>query len=74
MTVAARKGIVYHLWWHPHNFGTFASENFHFLTEILRCFERLSARYRFRSLNMSELSGELMERFELSPPVKNERE
>ena len=74
MTIAAREGLVYHLWWHPHNYGTFKSENFSFLGQILSCFETLRARYRFRSLNMSELAGELMERFELSPPEKNEKE
>ena len=74
MTVAAGEGLVYHLWWHPHNYGTFTSENFRFLRQILRCFERLRTQYRFRSLNMSELAGELMGRLELSPPMKNEQE
>ena len=73
MTVAAREGLVYHLWWHPHNYGTFTSENFCFLRQILSCFEKLRSQYRFRSLNMSELAGELMGKFELSPPVKNDK-
>src|SRR5205823_6589952 len=27
MTDAAKRGRVYHLWWHPHNFGMHLAEN-----------------------------------------------
>jgi len=55
MTDAAQKGRVFHLWWHPHNFGTNLIENMAFLAKILAHFDVLKARYEMRSLNMSEL-------------------
>ena len=27
MTYAAKNKLMYHLWWHPHNFGSFQKEN-----------------------------------------------
>lgn len=41
MTFAAKKGLVYHLWWHPHNFGVNVSNNFSFLENILLHFSQL---------------------------------
>src|SRR5918911_2960418 len=35
MTHAAKDGLVYHLWWHPHNFGVDLDENISFLKKIL---------------------------------------
>ena len=35
LTHAAKKGLVYHLWWHPHNFGDHMDENLVFLKKIL---------------------------------------
>ena len=32
MTDAAEAGQIYHLWWHPHNFGTHANDNFAILS------------------------------------------
>ncbi len=40
MDVAAQGGI-FHLWWHPHNFGVNVTENMTFLNEILKHFSRL---------------------------------
>lgn len=52
MTIAARRGHCYHLWWHPHNFGIHLEENLNFLSRVLDCFVRLRDRYRMRSSNM----------------------
>jgi peptidoglycan/xylan/chitin deacetylase (PgdA/CDA1 family) len=52
---AAKTGQVYHLWWHPHNFGTHMEQNMHFLVAVLREFERLRIDYGMQSLNMAEL-------------------
>jgi peptidoglycan/xylan/chitin deacetylase (PgdA/CDA1 family) len=41
MSRAAREGAVYHLWWHPENFGGHTEENLQFLTRILDHFARL---------------------------------
>lgn len=57
MIHAAKKGEVYHLWWHPHNFGKNTDENLQFLTEILELAVTLRNDYGFKSLNMGEASS-----------------
>ncbi len=54
LTHAAKKGEVYHLWWHPHNFGVNIEENLVFLRKILEHVEILKKQYKFESLNMKE--------------------
>src|SRR5690606_37960370 len=41
MTKAAQKGENYHLWWHPHNFGHYPTENMVQLKQILDHFQYL---------------------------------
>jgi peptidoglycan/xylan/chitin deacetylase (PgdA/CDA1 family) len=60
LTSAAKKGRIYHLWWHPHNFGANSDENFGFLRAVLRHFDFLRNEYGMRSLNMGELASELI--------------
>ena len=55
MTAAAKNGHIYHLWWHPHNFGTFQKENFQFLREILIHYQILKSKYNFESLTMNDI-------------------
>lgn len=59
MTYAARTRGVYHIWWHPHNFGTYTQQNINMLREILEHFYVLRKKYGFRSLNMKEI-GQLV--------------
>jgi peptidoglycan/xylan/chitin deacetylase (PgdA/CDA1 family) len=56
LTYAARKGLIYHLWWHPHNFGIHLEENLSFLRKILNHFLNLKEAYGMESLNMGELA------------------
>lgn len=56
MTEAAKKGEVYHLWWHPHNFGINQQENFSFLNKVLAHYTVLNDKYGFESLSMKNLS------------------
>lgn len=56
MTHAARRNRVFHLWWHPHNFGVNIPKNMAFLEEILRHFKELREQYNMRSLNMGEIA------------------
>jgi peptidoglycan/xylan/chitin deacetylase (PgdA/CDA1 family) len=60
MTYAAKKGLTYHLWWHPHNFGINISENFLFLEQILIHYQKLNKEYKFESMNMQQLAKELI--------------
>ncbi len=54
MTHAAKRGEVFHLWWHPHNFGIHQGENFKNLTEILEHFKKLQNEYGMQSASMKE--------------------
>jgi len=55
MTHAAIHKRLYHLWWHPHNFGRDTAENIAFLQRIADHYVVLRERYGFVSLNMEEL-------------------
>jgi peptidoglycan/xylan/chitin deacetylase (PgdA/CDA1 family) len=54
MTAAARDGRMYHLWWHPHNFGVNTEPNLRFLTHILDHYQYLNAAYGMVSANIRE--------------------
>jgi peptidoglycan/xylan/chitin deacetylase (PgdA/CDA1 family) len=56
---AAENGVVYHLWWHPHNFGVNTAENLAFLEKILERFAELREARGMESLNMGEISRRL---------------
>ncbi|MPQ46462.1 polysaccharide deacetylase family protein [Marinifilum sp. N1E240] len=55
MTNAARKNELFHLWWHPHNFGMNMDANFVFLEKILLHYVDLNEKYNMVSLNMGEV-------------------
>lgn len=59
MTYAAKNNLMYHLWWHPHNFGSNCVDNINFLEKILKHYEFLYEKYNFKSMTMDELSAEL---------------
>jgi len=53
---AAKNGQLFHLWWHPHNFGINTEENLSFLEEILDHYSSMNKTYGMHSLNMHEVS------------------
>lgn len=55
MEYAARNRQIFHLWWHPHNFGTKLDANLAFLRQILDRFKELKEGYGMRSLSMSDV-------------------
>jgi peptidoglycan/xylan/chitin deacetylase (PgdA/CDA1 family) len=59
MESAAQLGQVYHLWWHPHNFGLHMEENFSVLEAILTTFRRLRDQHGFESLTMAGAATQL---------------
>jgi hypothetical protein len=59
MTYAAKNNLIYHLWWHPHNFGAYQGENFAGLVKILNHYKRLNEKFGFASLSMGELSDKI---------------
>jgi hypothetical protein len=62
MTHAAKNNLMYHLWWHPHNFGVAQDENFAFLKKILDHYLYLNKKYAFTSYTMTELADLLTEK------------
>ncbi len=54
MTFAAKNGLGYHLWWHPHNFGKYQTENLKFLKKILKHYQNLHHQYGFESTAMTD--------------------
>lgn len=54
MSKAAASGELYHLWWHPHNFGINTTENIAFLESLLQHFTMLQNKYGFKSATMQQ--------------------
>jgi peptidoglycan/xylan/chitin deacetylase (PgdA/CDA1 family) len=57
MTRAAHEGLMYHLWWHPHNFGRATSANIRELEDILKHFARLGKDFGMDSRNMRDMAA-----------------
>ncbi len=55
MDCAAERKQLFHLWWHPHNFGTYMNENLLFLEKILQHYQKLRRLGRMDSKTMGEM-------------------
>ena len=62
---AAKLGRIYHLWWHPHNFGTYMEQNLQFLRRVLDAFVIAKRKYGMQSMTMAQI-GE-MARMNITP-------
>ncbi len=60
MTTAAKTGSLFHLWWHPHNFGVNLDENLAGLKRHLERFARLRGEYGFASHTMAEVAAAVL--------------
>ena len=56
MTRAAQNNKLYHLWWHPHNFGIHIKENLAQCEEILDHLKELKLEYGMESISMGRLA------------------
>ncbi|HYR08004.1 MAG TPA: hypothetical protein VEQ60_09555 [Longimicrobium sp.] len=54
---AAERGEIFHLWWHPHNFGTHLDENLDFLRRVLDRFATFRGTHGMQSLTMAQTAG-----------------
>lgn len=54
MKIAAKRNQLYHLWWHPHNFGRNLEENIYFLSSLFEHYKKLNKQYGFTNLTMEE--------------------
>lgn len=53
---AAKNGEVYHLWWHPHNFGIATDAAIENLKSIITVFNQCREEYGMESQTMKQLS------------------
>ena len=71
LTFAARHGGLYHLWWHPHNFGRHAQHNLDFLRRVLDHYALLRRRDNMESLTMGELADRHSRESEATPDTRH---
>lgn len=57
MSAAARAGRIFHLWWHPHNFGSHVDDNIAVLRTILERYRALSETEGMASRTMGEIAA-----------------
>lgn len=60
MQHAAERNEIFHLWWHPHNFGTNVDENLRGLNALIEHFQRLSSEFGMQSLSMADVLARAM--------------
>lgn len=60
MSFAAKNNKVYHIWWHPHNFGRNTNKNIEFLQDVLEHYKFLNQNYNFQSFTMKDLAIDLL--------------
>ena len=56
---AARRGRIFHLWWHPHNFARHPAQSFAFLHRFLDEFDRVATSEGMCSLSMRDVAASL---------------
>jgi peptidoglycan/xylan/chitin deacetylase (PgdA/CDA1 family) len=54
MTRAASTGSLFHLWWHPHNFGRYPVQNLAALDRVLDVFDELRRSHGMKTETMAE--------------------
>jgi peptidoglycan/xylan/chitin deacetylase (PgdA/CDA1 family) len=57
LRAAAKNRGIYHLWWHPHNFGKNIAENLEFLRSVLKVFAEQRQVHGMQSLSMIDVAS-----------------
>ena len=57
LNYAARTGSIYHMYFHPHNFGVNQEKNMGMFKVIAEHFAELSEKYGMKSMNMMEVAN-----------------
>jgi peptidoglycan/xylan/chitin deacetylase (PgdA/CDA1 family) len=58
--IAAQRKEVYHLWWHPENFGDYPDQNLKSLEVLLQQYKKCREKYGMTSWNMGEYDKHLV--------------
>ena len=72
LKLATLEDAVFHLWFHPHNFGIHLEENLSFLEAILKAFASARDRYGMRSLSMKAVADMVRAESKVRP-TENEK-
>ena len=56
---AAQNKELYHLWWHPHNFGNNVDENIAMLEKILQVYKKCHDQYGMKSYSMLDFANQI---------------
>ena len=56
MLYAAKNGLTFHLWWHPHNIGVMTEYHLSMIEDILNYYAFLKKKYGMQSKNMAEVA------------------
>jgi peptidoglycan/xylan/chitin deacetylase (PgdA/CDA1 family) len=57
MKSAAARSHLYHLWWHPHNFGLYPDQSLTALEKILKCYAECNRSFGMASKTMREVAS-----------------
>ena len=60
MTMAAKRGECFHLWWHPENFGDHPEKNLESLEVLLKHYQKCKEKYGMTSWTMGEYAEHLL--------------
>jgi peptidoglycan/xylan/chitin deacetylase (PgdA/CDA1 family) len=60
MDAAAKSHKIFHLWWHPHNFGVHLEENMFALTQIAEHYRSINREMSWPSLTMAEVAENVL--------------
>lgn len=60
MAHAAENRLMYHLWWHPEDFGRHVEDNLAFLRHVLEHFVTMRERHGMESLSMGDVADRLV--------------
>lgn len=69
MLKAAKKGEIYHMYWHPHNFAVDTEINFAQMDELLSYYSELREKYGMKSMNMNEVAEQYRKTCEVNKNV-----
>lgn len=59
ITYAAQNGELYHLWWHPHNFGNNVDKNMEMFEKILQVYKKCHDQYGMKSYSMLDFANQI---------------
>jgi len=60
MDAAAKSNKIFHLWWHPHNFGMNLDENMAMLTRVVVHYAKINRQLHWPSLSMAEVAENVL--------------